>query len=79
MHKPYQDTDPEETQEWIESIEGAIQEHGTERARFLLEKLIDFAERQGARMPFNTNTPFINTIQPFDKKPSLEIEVLRGE
>jgi pyruvate dehydrogenase E1 component len=68
MHKPYQDTDPEETQEWIESIEGAIQEHGTERARFLLEKLIDFAERQGARMPFNTNTPFINTIQPFEQK-----------
>ncbi len=69
MYKPYQDTDPEETQEWIESIEGAIQEHGTERARFLLEKLIDFAERQGARMPFNTNTPFINTIQPFEQKP----------
>jgi pyruvate dehydrogenase E1 component len=68
MYKPYQDTDPEETQEWIESIEGAIQEHGTERARFLLEKLIDFAERQGARMPFNTNTPFINTIQPFEQK-----------
>ncbi len=68
MHKSYQDTDPEETQEWIESIEGAIQEYGTERARFLLEKLIDFAERQGARMPFNTNTPFINTIQPFEQK-----------
>ena len=68
MHKSYQDTDPEETQEWIESIEGTIQEHGTERARFLLEKLIDFAERQGARMPFNTNTPFINTIQPFEQK-----------
>ncbi len=68
MHKSYQDTDPEETQEWIESIEGTIQEHGTERARFLLEKLIDFAERQGARMPFNTNTPFINKIQPFEQK-----------
>jgi pyruvate dehydrogenase E1 component len=68
MYKPYQDTDPEETQEWIESIEGALKEHGSERARFLLEKLIDFAERQGARMPFNTNTPFINTIQPFEQK-----------
>ena len=69
MFNPHQDTDPDETQEWIESIEGALQEHGPERARFLLEKLIDFAERQGARMPFNTNTPFINTIHPFEQKP----------
>lgn len=68
MIKPYQDTDPEETQEWIESIEGTLNEHGPERAQFLLEKLIDYAERQGARMPFNTNTPFINTIQPFEQK-----------
>ena len=68
MFNPHQDTDPDETQEWIESIKGALQEHGPERTRFLLEKLIDFAERQGARMPFNTNTPFINTIHPFEQK-----------
>lgn len=67
MYKPYTDTDPEETQEWIESIEGALKIHGSDRARFLLEKLIDFAERKGARMPFNTNTPFINTIHPFEE------------
>jgi pyruvate dehydrogenase E1 component len=69
MYKPYKDTDPEETQEWIESIDGALKEHGSERARFLLEKIIDFAERKGARMPFNTNTPYINTIHPFEQKP----------
>lgn len=68
MYKPTKDTDPEETQEWIESIEGALKEHGSERAQFLLEKLIDFAERKGARMPFNTNTPYINTIHPFEQK-----------
>ena len=49
MFNSHQDTDPDETQEWIESIKGALQEHGPERTRFLLEKLIDFAERQGAR------------------------------
>lgn len=69
MFKPYKDTDPEETQEWIDSIAGALQEHGSTRARFLLEKLIDFAERHGARMPFNTNTPFINTIHTFEQTP----------
>jgi len=69
MLKHYKDTDPEETQEWIESIEGTLKEYGSERARFLLEKLIEVAERKGARMPFNTNTPFINTIHPVDQKP----------
>ncbi len=69
MKKLYIDPDPEETQEWIESIDGALAAHGSERARFLLEKLIDYAERQGARMPFNTNTPYINTIHAFEQKP----------
>ena len=60
----YKDSDPQETEEWIESIEDALEEHGLERARFLLEELIDFAQSKGARLPFNTNTPFINTILP---------------
>ena len=40
----YKDSDPQETEEWIESIEDALEEHGLERARFLLEELIDFAQ-----------------------------------
>ena len=50
--------------EWIESIEDALEEHGYERTRFLLEKLIDYAQTRGARLPFNTSTPYINTILP---------------
>jgi pyruvate dehydrogenase E1 component len=61
---PYKDPDPEETQEWIESIEDALEEHGFERTRELLETLIDYAQSKGARLPFNTSTPFINTILP---------------
>jgi len=64
----YKDSDPQETEEWIESIEDALEEHGLERARFLLEELIGFAQSKGARLPFNTNTPFINTILP-DQQP----------
>ena len=60
----YNDPDTQETQEWIESIEDALEEHGYERTRYLLETLIDFAESKGARLPFNTNTPFLNTILP---------------
>jgi len=60
----YNDPDIQETQEWIESIEDALEEHGYERTRYLLETLVDFAESKGARLPFNTNTPFLNTILP---------------
>ncbi|MAJ50261.1 MAG: pyruvate dehydrogenase (acetyl-transferring), homodimeric type [Flammeovirgaceae bacterium] len=68
MLKKQQDIDPQETQEWIESIEDALEEHGYERTRFLLETLIDFAQSKGARLPFNTSTPFLNTILP-DQEP----------
>jgi len=61
------DTDPQETQEWLESIDDALDEHGFDRARFLLEELIEHAQAKGARLPFNTNTPFINTILPEDE------------
>ena len=60
----YNDPDTQETQEWIESIEDALEEHGYERTQYLLETLINFAESKGARLPFNTNTPFLNTILP---------------
>ena len=62
MNYRYSDSDPEETQEWIDSIEDALEEHGYERTRFLLETLVDYAQSKGARLPFNTNTPYINTI-----------------
>ena len=69
MKYSYKDTDPQETQEWIESIEDALEQHGYERTRFLLENLIDFAQSKGARLPFNTETPFINTIFPSQQPP----------
>ena len=64
MAEKYKDIDPQETKEWIESIEDALEEHGYERTRYLLETLIEYAQANGARLPFNTNTPFINTILP---------------
>ena len=65
------DIDPQETQEWLESLEDELEEQGFDRTRFLLEKLIDYASSKGARLPFNTNTPFINTILP-DYEPPFE-------
>ena len=67
MSEKHKDTDPQETQEWLESIDDALEEHGFGRARFLLEQLIEHAQAKGARLPFNTNTPFINTILPSEQ------------
>ncbi len=56
------DQDPEETREWIESLEAVIEREGTERAHFLLERLIDKARRSGAYLPYSANTAYLNTI-----------------
>ncbi|CAN5877673.1 pyruvate dehydrogenase (acetyl-transferring), homodimeric type [soil metagenome] len=58
------DPDPQETQEWIESLEAVIEREGTGRAHFLLEKLVEKARRSGAYLPYSANTAYLNTIPP---------------
>ena len=58
----FQDIDPTETREWLESIESVLQVHGTDRAHFLIEQLIDHARRSGAYLPYKPNTAYLNTI-----------------
>ncbi|VVD84527.1 pyruvate dehydrogenase [Pandoraea pneumonica] len=61
------DADPQETQEWLASLEGVLAAEGPERAHYLLEKLIEFARINGEHLPFSANTPYINTI-PVDQQ-----------
>jgi len=61
---PYDDIDPVETGEWLESIDSVLAQHGPERAHFLLNKMIDFARRSGAYLPYSPNTAYLNTIAP---------------
>jgi pyruvate dehydrogenase E1 component len=56
------DIDPQETQEWLDSLEAVLENEGVERAHFLLERLIDKARRSGAYLPFTANTAYVNTI-----------------
>ncbi len=63
------DTDPQETREWVESLEYVLQNEGAERAHFLLEKLIDKARRSGAYLPYTANTAYLNTIPVTQQKP----------
>ncbi len=58
----YDDVDPLETSEWLESIDSVLSTGGPERAHFLLNKMIDFARRSGAYLPYSPNTAYLNTI-----------------
>ena len=60
--KKFQDQDPLETREWVESIESVLEVHGPERAHFLIERVIDHARRSGAYLPYSPNTAYLNTI-----------------
>ena len=56
------DADPAETREWLESIDSVLKTQGSERAHYLLERIIDFTRRSGAYLPFKPNTAYVNTI-----------------
>ncbi|MEJ2515312.1 MAG: pyruvate dehydrogenase (acetyl-transferring), homodimeric type, partial [Gammaproteobacteria bacterium] len=60
----FQDADPQETREWLESIDSVLRVYGGERAHFLIEQMIDHVRRSGHYLPFSPNTAYLNTIAP---------------
>ncbi|TLU66748.1 pyruvate dehydrogenase (acetyl-transferring), homodimeric type [Thalassotalea litorea] len=64
------DIDPQETQEWLESMEAVLEQEGPERAHQLLETLIDRARRSGTHLPFDATTAYVNTI-PAGQEPNM--------
>ncbi|MGE4596791.1 MAG: pyruvate dehydrogenase (acetyl-transferring), homodimeric type [Methylophilaceae bacterium] len=58
----FPDTDIQETQEWVDSLDSVIKAGGTERAHFLIEMMIDQARRSGSNLPYNATTAYVNTI-----------------
>ena len=56
------DIDPIETNEWIESLNSVIENDGSPRASYLLNKVIDQAYKSGLVLPDTRTTPYINTI-----------------
>jgi pyruvate dehydrogenase E1 component len=62
------EADPVETREWLDSLDAAHAAHGGERARFLLNRLIERAHRLGVQLDYAANTPYVNTI-PLEKQP----------
>ena len=56
------DIDPTETKEWLDSLDAVIAKDGSDRAHYLLKKLIDEAYKEGSNRPLTRITPYINTI-----------------
>ena len=58
------DTDPLETEEWLDALEAVIRTEGPDRAHYLLERMIEQARRSGGYIPFSPHTAYVNTIPP---------------
>ncbi len=63
------DTDVEETLEWLESLDGVIDEGGRHRARYVMLKLLERARERQIGVPSLTGTDYVNTI-PVGQEPS---------
>jgi pyruvate dehydrogenase E1 component len=62
------DTDPVETQEWMESLDAVIDAQGKTRARYLLSRLLERARANQVSFPATVSTPYVNTI-PREQEP----------
>ncbi|RKW87943.1 pyruvate dehydrogenase (acetyl-transferring), homodimeric type [Corynebacterium diphtheriae] len=56
------DADPEETREWMESLDGMLEGSSPDRARFLMLRLLERASARRVPLPPMTSTDFVNTI-----------------
>ena len=56
------DSDPEETDEWLEALRSVVESQGAERARILLHEIM--SEAEGLAVPIRppSQTPYLNSI-----------------
>ncbi|WP_226346097.1 pyruvate dehydrogenase (acetyl-transferring), homodimeric type [Agilicoccus flavus] len=62
------DIDPDETQEWLDSMEAVLDESGQQRVRYLMLRLMQHARERQVGLPSSTTTDYINTI-PLEQEP----------
>ncbi len=63
------DSDPVETQEWIQALDDVVQNAGHERADFLLRKVLKRARQLHVGLPGLVQSRYINTISPEQEPP----------
>ena len=62
-------SDPEETREWIDAINGVLDAEGPARAQELIGAIVDAAQRGGAHVSLGLSTPYVNTIPADEQAP----------
>ncbi len=62
------DTDPEETQEWMDSLDGLLESAGPDRGRYLMLRLLERATAERVDLPPLLSTDYVNTI-PTSQEP----------
>ncbi len=60
--RPVHELDAMERAEWLESLDYVIASGGPVRTRTLLSELAQHATQAGIRLPYEANTPYVNTI-----------------
>ena len=72
-----EDSDPEETAEWLEALDAVVAHVGTDRAQYLFDRLAGHALTLGVESARARVTPYTNTI-PVEQQPrypgNLELE-----
>src|SRR5262245_24414829 len=58
------DIDPDETHEWVESLDALLDERGRDRARYVMLKLLERSRERNVGVPALRSTDYINTIPP---------------
>ena len=64
------DTDPVETQEWLDSVDAVIDADGRQRMAYLLDRAVDHAQDLHVPVGAGVSTPYVNTI-PVEDEPEL--------
>jgi len=64
------DSDPQETQEWLEALDGVLVHEGPGRAQQLVERIVERAQTGGAHVELGVQTPYVNTI-PVSQQPKM--------
>ena len=58
------DSNPEETTEWMQSLDAVIEREGPQRARAIMMHLLRRSAEKGVSIPTIASTDYINTIPP---------------
>ena len=67
LTNPANGFDPDELDEWFDSLDDLLLRYGADKVQSMLSLLQERAFQRGVHMPFSANTPYINTIPPEDQ------------